>query len=65
MKVLLVKDEKGQYINQKSERYNLICCSWAVGQRANEFKEFISLQDALKYYNLIELNAPVVEKEEE
>lgn len=54
MKVLLIKDENGQYVNKQQERFNMICCEWAKGPRANDFKEFATLQAALAYYSLTE-----------
>lgn len=52
IKVKIVEDEQGQYQNEQGKRFNLIACSWVKGQRANEFEEFVSLQDALEYYGL-------------
>ena len=55
MKTLLIIDENGQYQDKQGKRYNLLYCKWAKGQRADEFKEFTSLQDAIKYYGLTEV----------
>jgi len=57
MKVLLVMDEDGQYVNKQAERCNLICCEWAKGPRANEFTEFTTLQEAIAHYELEEYQA--------
>ena len=65
IKVKIVEDEQGQYQNEQGKKFNLIACSWVKGQRANEFKEFTSLQDALEYYGLKYINAPIKEQGEE
>lgn len=65
MEVLLIKDENGQYENEQGEKFNIICCSWVKGERAKEFTEFITLQEALEYYRLTDPNALVKEETEE
>lgn len=61
MKVLLILNDEGQYINKEAQRCNLLCCQWAKGPRADEFVEFPTLQDAIKYYGLEEYHEPVPE----
>lgn len=60
MKILIIKDENGIYQNQKGERYNLIACKWVKGERANEFKEFNSLKEAIEHYGLTEVDNNVL-----
>lgn len=63
IKVLLIEDENGQYQNEQGKKFDIIACSWVKGQRANEFVDFDSVEQALEYYNLTDTNAPA-EKEE-
>ena len=55
MKVLLIEDENGQYENEQGKRFNLLTCSWVKGQRANEFVDFDTLEDALENFGLTEV----------
>lgn len=55
MKTLLIIDENGQYKNNKNERCELLCCEWVKGERASEFKEFDTLEQAKEYYGLTEV----------
>ena len=51
MKYLLIEDENGIY-EKDGKRYNLLACAWVKGQRANEFQEFNSLEEAEEAYGL-------------
>lgn len=51
---LLCEDENGRY-QKDDKRYNLLVCSWVEGQRANDFKEFSSLEEALAFWGLTEV----------
>lgn len=55
MKTLLIIDENGQYQNKQGKRCNLLCCSWVKGERASEFKDFDTLEQAVEYYELTEV----------
>ena len=59
MKYLLCEDENGIY-EKDGKRYNLLVCSWVKGPRAQDFKEFGSLEEAEEAYGLTK-----VETEEE
>lgn len=65
MKVLKIQDDKGKYINDKGERFNIIACKWVQGERAAEFTEFATLKHALEYYGLTDPNAFIKSIEEE
>lgn len=55
MKYLLIKNEEGQYIKiNGTERYDILECHEAVGPRADEFKEFNSLEEAMEAYGIKE-----------
>lgn len=51
MLYLLISDENGQY-EKDGVRYSLLVCSWVKGQRANDFTEFNSLEEAETAYGL-------------
>ena len=63
MKVLKVEDEQGQYKDVQGNRFTLIYGEYAIGPRASEFDEFNTLEEALEYYKLVDINAPVVEED--
>ena len=51
MLYLLVQDENGKY-KKDGIRYSILVCSWVKGQRANDFTEFNSLEEAEEAYGL-------------
>ena len=55
IKVKVIEDESGHYLNSLGKHYNIIACSWVKGPRADEFKEFNSLEEAMEAYGLTEV----------
>lgn len=54
MKYLLIEDEEGKYIKE-GKRYELLECNEVRGPKANEFKEYKNLNNAIKYLHLTEI----------
>ena len=54
MKYLLIANEEGEYIKD-SIRYNLLECNNVIGPRANDFKEYKNLNNAIKYFGLTKI----------
>lgn len=54
MKYLLIEnEEEGQFINKETnKRYDVLECHEAIGPRANDFVQFESLEEALVFWNL-------------
>lgn len=52
MKYLLIENEDGQY-TKDGTNYDILECNNAVGPRANEFKEYKNLNNAIRYFALI------------
>lgn len=56
MKYLLIENEEGQYINkEQNKRYDVLECHNAVGPRAKDFVKFANLEEALKTWELTEV----------
>lgn len=55
MKVLVTQEDYGRYENERGERFNVIACTWVKGQRSKDFLDFDTLEDALEFYNLKEV----------
>ena len=55
LKVLRIENERGQYIGQDGKRYDLVYGTYAVGPRAKDFVEFETLEEALEFYGLSEV----------
>lgn len=55
VKVLILENEKGQYIDKENKRYNLIYGTYVVGSRADEFQEFDNIEQAMEAYGLTEV----------
>lgn len=64
MKYLLIENEEGQYIEiDGTERYDILECHEAIGPRADEFKEFDNIEQAMEAYGVEEYHEPVIEEE--
>lgn len=54
MKYLLIENEDGNYIKD-NQHYDILECHEAIGPRANEFKEYKNLNNAIRYLGLTKI----------
>lgn len=55
MKILITETENGKYINKKGKRFDILTCTWVKGERAKDFKDFDTLEEAIEHYGLTEV----------
>lgn len=55
MKFLKISYDKGKYKNKEGKRFNLLVCTWVKGERAKDFDDFNSLEEAMLSYGLTEV----------
>ena len=54
MKYLLIEDKNGKYTKDK-KRYNILECNEAIGPRADCFKEYKNLNNAIRFFGLTKI----------
>lgn len=55
IEVLKVEDENGQYKDKNGTRYTLVWGTYVKGPRAKDFVEFDTLEQAVEFYELSEV----------
>ena len=55
MKILITENENGKYQNKEGKRFNILACTWVKGERAKDFEDFDTLEEAIEKYELTEV----------